>query len=161
MTGRKVLAMLLGFFGFIILVNGIFIYFALTSFSGLSTQNAYVKGLNYNSTLESARLQKAAGWQVTATAGRTAPGRELVLDVRIKDRHGRPLEDVVLSGELRRPTHAGSDLALEFRAMGPGDYRAIAGTRAAGQWDLRLLAQAPDGTGEADRYRWERRLWLK
>lgn len=157
MTGRKFLTMLLGFFAFILLVNGIFIYFALSSFSGLSTDNAYVRGLNYNRTLAQGRAQKATGWQVTATVLRAAPGQRVVLDVRVMDRQGRPLDDLTLSGQLRRPTHEGDDVTLEFEAMGKGGYHALTVPDAAGQWDLRLLAQADDVTG----YRWEKRLWLK
>ncbi|MBT3371532.1 MAG: FixH family protein [Rhodospirillaceae bacterium] len=154
-TGRKVLAMLLGFFALIVAVNGVFIYFALDSFSGLSTQNAYVKGLNYNRTLAQNRAQKATGLQITATASQ--PGQAVVLDVVVKDRHGKPIENLTLSGQLRRPTHEGEDLPLEFQAMGAGSYRATATPEALGQWDLRLLAQVAD----ADDYRWEKRLWLK
>ncbi len=155
MTGRKVLMMLLGFFALIVVVNGIFIYFALNSFSGLSTQNAYVKGLNYNRTLAQDRAQKATGLQITATASQ--PGQGVVLEIMVKDRHGKPMENVILSGQLRRPTHEGEDLALDFQAMGAGSYRATAAPGALGQWDLRLLAQV----GDAGDYRWEKRLWLK
>ena len=63
-TGRKVLWMLLGFFGVMMAVNGIFVYLALSSFSGLETVNAYVKGLDYNATLRRGAAQKALGWQV-------------------------------------------------------------------------------------------------
>ncbi len=157
MTGRKALSLLLGFFAVIFLVNGVFIYFAINSFSGLSTRNAYVKGLNYNRTLAEGRAQQAAGWQLTATALQVAPGREFVLDVRVTDRQGRPLDNLNLSGQLRRPTHEGDDLTLEFEATGKGGYRALTATDAAGQWDLRLLAQVDGATG----YRWEKRLWLK
>jgi nitrogen fixation protein FixH len=156
-TGRKALAMLLSFFAVIVLVNGVFMYFALTSFSGLSTENAYVKGVNYNRTLAQGRAQKAAGWQVTATALQVTPGRQVVLNVRVMDRHGRPLDNLALRGQLRRPTYAGDDVTLEFEATGKGGYRALADPDAAGQWDLRLLAQVDDATD----YRWEKRLWLK
>ncbi|MDP6833351.1 MAG: FixH family protein [Alphaproteobacteria bacterium] len=161
MTGRKVLAMLLGFFALIVLVNGVFIYFALNSFSGLSTENAYVKGLNYNRTLAQDRMQREAGWQVTASAKRMAEGQIVVLEVVVKDAAGRPLNNVALSGQLRRPTHQGSDLPLDFQAMGGGGYRAMATPEALGQWDLRLSARNADLAGEAGNYRWEKRLWLK
>ncbi len=161
MTGRKVLAMLLGFFGLILLVNGVFIFFALSSFSGLTTENAYVKGLHFNRAVARGRAQQAAGWRVTATATQTMPGRELVLQVRVEDRNGRPLEDLKLSGQLRRPTHQGGDLALSFEATGNGGYRAFAAPKTSGQWDLRLVAQANDAAHEKIDYRWEKRFWLK
>ena len=53
-TGRKALWVLLGFFGVILAVNATFVYLAVSSFSGLETDNAYVKGLNYNTTLSRA-----------------------------------------------------------------------------------------------------------
>lgn len=156
-TGRKVLATLLGFFALIILVNGAFVYFALNSFSGLTTENAYAKGLNYNRTLAQGRAQKAAGWKVTATVSRQDSDGAHVLNVRIRDGRDRPLDNLNLTGQLRRPSHAGDDLALQFEAVGQGSYRAIAAPKAPGQWDLRLLAQLGDAAG----YRWEKRLWLK
>ncbi len=156
MTGRKVLAMLLGFFALIVLVNGIFLYFALTSFSGLSTDNAYVKGLNYNQTLAQGRAQKAAGWELAAETHRTSPGQPVVLRIRITDGEGRALENLTLSGQLRRPTHAGADLPLTFRPIGDGSYQADVAA-GAGQWDLALSVPVEG----ADAYRWEKRLWLK
>lgn len=161
MTGRKVLVMLLGFFALIVLVNGVFIFYALNSFSGLSTENAYVKGLNYNRTLAQDRAQHDAGWQVSASARRLTEGQVVVLEVQVRDADGRPLNDVALSGELRRPTHQGSDLVLDFQATGDGGYRAMATPEALGQWDLRLSARDADLPGDAGNYRWEKRLWLK
>ncbi|MBT3332755.1 MAG: FixH family protein [Rhodospirillaceae bacterium] len=157
MTGRKVLAMLLGFFGLILVVNGIFLYFALNSFSGLSTENAYVKGLNFNQTIAQGRAQEMAGWQVSATVTNVGTSPEIILIVRITDPQGRPLDGLTLSGQLRRPTHAGKDLVLTFQGQGQGDYRTTVAPGALGQWDLRLAAQIDDA---AD-YRWEKRLWLK
>ena len=156
LTGRKVLAMLLGFFALIVLVNGIFLYFALSSFSGLSTENAYLKGLHHNNTLAQGRAQKAAGWNVATAVPRPAPGQPVILRVQVSDREGRALDQLKLTGTFRRPTHEGDDLALDFKALGKGGYRADA-PATAGQWDLQLRAKLEDRQD----YRWETRLWLK
>ena len=55
--GRHVLMGLIAFFGVMLLANGIFVYFAVATFSGGDTSNAYRKGLNYNDTLAAAELQ--------------------------------------------------------------------------------------------------------
>ena len=41
--GRHVLLALLGFFGFMLLANGIFLYYAVGTFNGFETTDAYRK----------------------------------------------------------------------------------------------------------------------
>ena len=58
--GRHVLIGFIVFFGLIFLVNGVFLYYALTTFGGGETSNPYRKGLHYNETLaEAARAGRA------------------------------------------------------------------------------------------------------
>ena len=51
LKGRHVLMVLCGFFVVMFVVNGIFVYFALATFSGGDTSNPYRKGLHYNEML--------------------------------------------------------------------------------------------------------------
>jgi len=59
--GRHVLMALIGFFGVMFLVNGIFVYFAVATFSGGDTSDPYRKGLHYNETLQAADRQAERG----------------------------------------------------------------------------------------------------
>ena len=60
-TGWTVFYGMVAFFGVIIAVNLTFVYFALDSWPGLTTQHAYEEGIAYNKTLEQAAAQLIAG----------------------------------------------------------------------------------------------------
>ena len=156
-TGRHVLIWLLGFFGFVMAVNAIFVYLALDSFSGLSTEQAYRKGLDYNQALEAVRAQRALGWQVEVESALPGFGQPLALTVSVQGRDGAPLTGMTLRGQLRRPVEEQSDQALVFAELGEGRYRAQTPLPYLGNWDLRLTVARADGA----QIEIERRLWLK
>ena len=57
--GKHVLFAMLSFFGVILVVNGVFTYFALSTFTGVSTDDAYRRGRAYNQTIEAAMEDQA------------------------------------------------------------------------------------------------------
>ena len=71
-----------------IAVNGVFTYFALESFGGLETEQAYLKGLDYNRTLEAAAAQRERGWQVELEQepGSAGAGQDRLGDLALLDR---------------------------------------------------------------------------
>ena len=62
--GRHVLIGMIAFFGLIFLANGIFLYYALTTFGGGEKGSPYRSGLRYNETL--AEAARAAGLGLNA-----------------------------------------------------------------------------------------------
>ena len=54
-TGRHVLIGMLVFFGVILGVNGMFLYSALSTYTGVVSDEPYRKGLNYNERIEAYR----------------------------------------------------------------------------------------------------------
>lgn len=156
LTGRHVLLAALAFFGVIAAVNGGMIYFAVSTFSGIETENAYLRGLAYNETLQAAERQEALGWTVSFQP-RQLEGRQVALEASFRDRHGRPLDELEVQVGLSRPTHQGYDHDLVLAASGGGRYSADAALPLAGQWDLRLRAQR----GGKALYSTEQRFWLK
>lgn len=154
-TGRQVLFMLLGFFGLVAAVNGVMIYFAVSSFSGLDTENAYMKGLAYNQTLHAGEAQRALGWTVELSH-RPLGGDLEEVTVSFRDKSGRPVESLVVAAELRRPAGEGFDRALSLEPLGGGRYGAALALPLKGQWDVRVQATARDGTA----YLLEQSLWL-
>ena len=154
LTGRHVLLMLLAFFATVTAVNAVFIVLALDTFTGVSTDRAYQRGLDWNRELSAAAVQKARGWSASAEA--QAADGAVWITARFKDAAGRPLDALVVRGELRRPTNAGSDASAEFEARGGGRYVAALPLTLRGNWDLRIEAEAPDGA----RHVLEQRLWL-
>jgi len=156
LTGRHVLIAVLVFFGLVIAVNAVFIVLALQSWSGLSTDDAYRRGLTYNETLRQAETQRALGWQARADLAPLADGRTR-LSVVFTDRANAPIDGLTIVGQLRRPSREGADRAVTLTRQGPGRYGADVDLSLRGQWDLRLRADSPDGKT----FILEDRLWLK
>ena len=80
-TGWTVFYGMVAFFGVIIAVNLTFVYFALDSWPGLTTQHAYEEGIAYNKTLEQAAAQNEMGWTSRVALGAPMPKGGRVLGV--------------------------------------------------------------------------------
>jgi nitrogen fixation protein FixH len=150
MTGRRTLALFIGFFGVIFVVNGIFVWVATDSWRGLDTPDAYLKGLAWNQTLERAEAQKALGWQVEVTLDGARPV------VRLRDSAGAPLDGLAVTGIARRPVDEHADRTLELVGHGDGVYRADVTLPARGQWHLHVEVARRSGPP----FLIEQRLWL-
>jgi nitrogen fixation protein FixH len=153
LTGRHVLFGLFGFFGVMLLVNGIFLYFALTTFNGLENPNAYQDGVNYNMRIEAERRQATLGWthEVSLTQG----GR---LDVSVKDRSGNAVTGLSVIGTLVRPVSDRFAREIELDEVKPGLYAAEVSNIQSGNW---IVALSANDTGSDVTYRLKERLWLK
>lgn len=139
LTGWHVLAILLGFFAVILLVNGYFIYQAQRTWPGVQSKTAYEDGLAYNKTLDQAAAQKALGLEVDMTLTRTD------VTLTLKNRDGLPLSGLAPRATLSRPANADLDQTVNLADMGNGRYAAILDLPQAGQWDLRVDALLADG----------------
>ncbi len=155
-TGRHVLFGLLGFFGVMLIANGIFIYFALSTFEGVDNPNAYRQGLQYNQRIEAERRQAALGW-THAVSLKTADRLEL----SIQGPDGKPVTGLVVNGMIRRPVAADAVQQLAFEETGLGLYAARMATLPPGNWIVSLKAVRSRPQGEEMVYRIKERLWLK
>ncbi len=153
-SGRHVLYMMLGFFATVTAVNLVFVFFALSGFSGLDTEDAYQKGLAYNETLQAADAQRALGWSA-ALEGRLTEGGPAPLRLSYRDAAGRPLDGMTVRAEIRRPVKEGHDFVADLLPLGPGIYGADVAVALKGQWDIRVTAT--DRAGQ--RHILEQRLW--
>ena len=133
-TGKHVLATLIGFFVIILTVNLIFLNFALRTFPGEKEKKSYLQGLNYNERLASRAAQAALGWKATIEEAQLI-GDEVTLKVTILDDAGAPISGLDVTCLLSRPASAGEDRSLIFTDMGNGDYVASS-PAAAGVWRL-------------------------
>lgn len=156
-TGWHTLAALVAFFGVIFTVNGIMTYMALSTFSGIETQNAYQTGRDYNERLEAAAAQQALGWQVSfdETFTATPDGADATVAVQVLDANGVPLTG--LAGDLTfwRPVVRGEDMVAPLTETAPGIYSAQALLPARGHWEMRLLLERDT----AAPYYLEKRIW--
>ncbi len=144
-----------GFFLVVFAVNGVMVWFALSSWTGLETTNSYERGLAYNRALEAAKEQTALGWQADFHFHQTGQ-RHGTLELRLQDRDGVRLQGAKVDAELVRPTEEGHDLALDLAEREPGRYQAEVELPLVGQWEVRLAASA---RGEV--YRLSPRIYLR
>lgn len=131
--GRHVLFGLLAAFGVVLVVNGVFVYFAMNTFPGNETDNPYTRGLAYNETLEADAAQRAAGWK--ARVETEAEG----IVIEVQNTVSGLVGGLALSGELRRPGQPTLDRHLRFDEVSSGRYLARIDL-APGRWDLTASA---------------------
>ena len=133
-----------GFFAVIFLANGIMLYFALGTWTGLTTESAFQDGLAYNDRLAERERQRALGWQVSFQAVPDGPGH-VVFDLQIDDERGVPVTAADVAVSLTRPTHEGHDFTAELSHRGGGRYAGEADLPLPGQWQLDLVIDEPRG----------------
>ena len=154
LTGRHVLIGVLAFFGTVFLANGIFLYSALSTYTGVVSDEPYRKGLHYNKRIAAAERQESLGWSADA---RLAPDEGLSLVLR--DRNGRPVSGLFVSGVLGRPSTNQHDRNVTLTEVEPGRYvapigltRCLAGRSAGGldrHWRQRACLQIEEaGMGQ-------------
>lgn len=114
------------FFAVIALVNGIFIYVAISTQTGIVTEQPYEKGLAFNDTLEKARLQPKLENKLSYKNG--------ILRWQI------PIENASVTAMIVRPVQAGHDFEVTFANMGNGVYEVTPETPLSGLWAAKLKA---------------------
>jgi nitrogen fixation protein FixH len=144
LTGRKVLAMLIAFFGIVIGVNVTMAKLAIKTLPGTDVDSAYTASLGYEKEIVAARDQSARNWKVDAHIERLAGGAAL-LQVEARDRDGRPVTGLKFQGRFERPTDKRADLAIALAEVGIGIYRGRLDAVAPGQWDLVLEGDNASG----------------
>ncbi|MCA8902364.1 MAG: FixH family protein [Hyphomonas sp.] len=145
LKGWHVLLMMVAFFGFMFVVNGIFLWASITSFPGEDEQKSYLQGLNYNDTIEARRISAEAGWQ--AQAGLVGAGETQALLVRLFDAEGNPLAAEAVTAQIRRTATDGADIALTVERTAAGEYTARVGDLSNGLWEARIEADIPNEDG--------------
>lgn len=131
-------------FVLVIVVNGIMVYFAVASFTGLQTQGHYQRGLDYNEVLAAKTAQDGLGWSVEIDFMETGEN-EARLTVRASDRNGNPLDGAAVRVRLVRPVQAGYDMDVALAAEGDGLYDAKIELPLRGQWDILAQISHPSG----------------
>lgn len=155
LTGRRVLAIILGFFATVFAVNIVMVWLAVDSFPGLVSRDAYREGLAWNRTLDAKRAQDRLGWRVAV--GLTGTGLARSVAAEFRDRAGVPLSGMAVTARLIRPVVQGHDLTLTLTETAPGRYTAPVALPFAGNWRLAVEA----GSGKETVWRMERSLWLE
>jgi nitrogen fixation protein FixH len=141
LSGRKVLAMLLAFFGVVIGVNIIMMRLAIQTLPGTDVDSAYSASLAYQREIAAAQDQDGRNWKVDARIHRGADGGVTLL-VEARDEGGKPVSGLTFQGRFERPTDRRADQTMAFAETGSGIYRSRATLIAPGQWDIVLEGDA-------------------
>ena len=141
----------LAFFVVVVSVNGTMAFFATSTFSGLSTSDAYEKGLAYNRNIAEAKAQAALGWAVDVRAASVGDGKDARLEVGVHDRDGHPIDGLEVRGTLSRPTVRGYDRPVVLAALGDGRYGDTVTLPLIGEWDFEVVAIGKDASYQLQR----------
>jgi nitrogen fixation protein FixH len=141
-TGRMVLASLVAFFAVIFAANFTLATFAVTTFGGVETKNAYQAGLAYSREIAAARVQDGRHWTFEA---RLSPLRAdgVTVEIAARDAAGLPLAGIDVILTFAHPADRRQDKVVPLNAGGAGKYRGRIGV-APGQWDL-VVEASRDG----------------
>jgi nitrogen fixation protein FixH len=141
LTGRKVLAMLVAFFGVVMVVNFAMMKAAISTFGGVDTKSSYEAGRMFEGEVSKAAAQTARDWQVSEHL--TASGGEQVLSVDLSDAKGAPVTGVDVEATLAHPIDERKDVTVALAEVAAGAYRGHA-VVPAGVWEINLLVVRGD-----------------
>ena len=156
LQGRHVLIAFLGFFGTVFAVNGVFLYAALSTHTGVVAQEPYRKGLNYNQRIAADERQEQLGWNAEATLT-----RESGLSILLRDAAGAPVSGLFVGGVLGRPSTDQEDIKVVLAEVAPGHYKMASEALEPGAWLVSLEAHWLATGATEPVYRMRKRLWLK
>lgn len=138
------------FFVGLAIMDGIFVYLATSTFTGVVTDQAYERGLKYNETVAAAEAQAELGWVGAAAleGNRTfsftlSEGAEALIGA-----------DVV--AEFTRPTQSGVDFQVPLTGWHNGTYSAQVDFPLEGVWDVRVYV-----TWKQQQYQHSQRLIVR
>jgi nitrogen fixation protein FixH len=152
-----VLVTLLVFFGVVFAVNGVFLYTALSTYSGGVAEEPYRTGLHYNDRIAESERQEDLAWQ-TDLRWVAADHR---LELKLSDSASNLLTGLRVTGTLGRPATQQDERRVQLVETRPGLYSVDAGALSAGTWVASLdVARTPGGRDDIT-YRIRRRLWVK
>jgi len=143
--------LIVAFFAVVAILDGIFVYIANSTFTGVVTKEAYNEGLAYNETVAAADRRDALGWSGSVSLADNAE-----LSFELKDADDNAIAGAQVRAEITRPTNDGLDFGLTLVESTPGRYSAPARFPRSGQWDVRLFVE-----WDHKRYQQRERLMVK
>jgi len=135
--GKIFLYMLLGFFLTFATVDAFFVYTAVSSHTGVVTENAYEKGLDYNSAIAAADNQASLGWEGSITLSDDG-----LLTFTLADDTGALITGADVKAEITRPIQSDLDFRAALNETDAREYRQQLTFPAKGQWDIRVYVTA-------------------
>ncbi|WP_262695705.1 FixH family protein [Kordiimonas aquimaris] len=119
------------FFVVLAILDGVFVYIASSTHTGVVTENAYNEGLRYNQTIAAAEAQDRLGW------GANVSYESDTLSVALVDDNDTAIQGAVVEALFVRPTQDGGDFRISVAEQSPGIYEKPVSVPM-GQWDVRI-----------------------
>lgn len=136
--GRPVPFIIAAFYlAFIVMFMG-FVYIAFKNAPSVTTDEAYLKGLAYNETIQKAEAAKALGWQTKPLLTSKS------LQVAVLDRESKPLVGAVAKAFLVHSHDKKKDRSFDLKPLQNGQYGSEFSALEAGKWTL-VITVAKDG----------------
>jgi nitrogen fixation protein FixH len=147
MRGRYIPWIFAAGMALVVAVNGVLVYFAIGTWSGLVVQKPYERGIQYNRLLEAASDQEALGWRFEIVLEALDDATRVM--VRARDSTGRPLVGLSLRATVERPVEREQHAAILLTEQQPGRYVASLERLRPGQWQTRLYAERGSDSASA------------
>lgn len=124
------------FFAVIAVVDGFFVYMAVSTHTGVVTEKPYERGLAYNELLEQAREQQGVQQKASYKDG--------ILRWALAEQDGAAIESAHVTAKIVRPVQAGHDFDIELMHKGSGVYEARPPVPLLGAWTAKLSSTWDD-----------------
>ena len=135
-SGKLILLYFVMFFGFIATMDGIFVYIAISTQTGVVTDQAYERGLAFNETLAKAQSQPLLNQTANYESG--------VLRWKLSRADSTPLNSAVVSARIIRPIQDGYDHDVTLDYMENGIYETRLDLPLQGNWRAKLISKWDD-----------------
>lgn len=155
----KIPYIFVAFFLVVASVNIFYIYLSKKTWRGVSEENGYQKGLQFNDVIKSAEKQKALGWKMIINfspaynaSGSKAYNLQILLNGKAS-----PIKDAQIYVNFKRPVQEGMDFVVNpiFSAKDSA-YLAQVIFPVSGQWDAEFTAMKG-----SDEFREKKRIVVK
>ena len=123
------------FFLVFMILDGIFVYIAVYTHTGVVTEKAYEKGLDYDAFLEKAEKQKASGVLLTTTYEND------LFRLVLRDADGQPMDGAAVKALFFRPVSDGHDFSVSLTSSGDGVYSTEGRPPMPGAWTVKVEAE--------------------
>ena len=140
-TGWHFLISIVGFFAVVISANMIMAYFAIDTFPGLETEDAYRKGRDYNDILAAAQRQEALGWQESISLEKTGSGTGAAHHLKLVLAGAEDESGLKVQLLLKRPATDADDQLLALVETTAGTFEAVTSELMQGRWKASLLVE--------------------
>ncbi len=119
-------------------VDAVMVTMAIRTNTGVVTEQAYEKGLEYNRTIEAASAQQKLGWKDNISLDGHA------LRYTLQDKHGNFPTGAEVKAKISRPTQDGYDFEVPLQRINDSTYGTDVSFPMPGAWNVRIFVKWPD-----------------